>query len=135
MEVKSGVQCRYCGAELYEAEFVRKSGWPLRKDPPSVHFCNEDCRSNFKVHGKRNKRRGRRTTDIETWSKGKAKLMTATKPKLVDEFEADQFLTTSGYPSKKEDAEAKVKEEAEAEVTADLLEQDLTEDRFEDDTI
>ena len=81
IDVKSGVQCRYCGAELYEAEFVVRSGWPLRKDPPSVHFCNEDCRNNFAVHGKRNADRGQRTTDTAT--------RTADEEPLIDRFEDD----------------------------------------------
>ena len=53
IDVKSGVRCRYCRKELYEPEMLRNSGWPLRKDPSSVHFCNDTCKHLFNEHGKK----------------------------------------------------------------------------------
>ena len=120
MDVKSGVMCRYCNKEILENENNRRLGQYLSKDPIAAHFCSDTCSDLFERHGKKSIR----DNYVIKGSAQEAMLSSYTdlkkrdaKHKLVDAFEED---------AKETNRLEKVKHD---------LEQDLTEDRFEDDVV
>ena len=120
MDVKSGVMCRYCNKEILENENNRRLGQYLSKDPIAAHFCSDTCSDLFERHGKKSIR----DNYVIKGSAQEAMLSSYTdlkkrdaKHKLVDAFEED---------AKEQDRLEKAKYD---------LEQDLTEDVFDDDTI